>query len=180
MRGLVVGLALVSAGFLASCATLSDEECLTADWYGIGYADGVKGRLPDYVLNHAEACSEVGISPDIAAWRAGRDAGLGEYCTPQNAYRIGRRGRSLALVCPARGLALLEDANRTGLAWYRIEQDIGALQRDIRAVENDIRAIGNPQDDAQGRELRRLRRELRRLERQEDALRREQRAYSSY
>ena len=52
---------------LASCATLSEEECRAADWYQIGVNDGAEGRATDYVESHRRACAGLGPA-GAGAW----------------------------------------------------------------------------------------------------------------
>jgi len=48
---------------------------------------------------YAEKCAEFGISPDQDVYLAARQSGLQFYCTPQNAYQVGRDGGRLNKVC---------------------------------------------------------------------------------
>lgn len=135
-------LILFAALALGSCATLSEEECRAGDWRGIGIEDGQRGRAADFIDRHREACAKVGVTPDIAAWAAGRQLGLQSYCTPENAYDIGRNGRILNTVCPLTSLATLQAANRKGLTYHRIGQDIADLERHAREVRAQLATLG--------------------------------------
>jgi hypothetical protein len=86
---------------LQGCATLNREECQVADWRLIGYQDGAAGLPAARVGEYREACAEYAIVPDLDAYQAGRLEGLQEYCTPDNAYRIGESGHAYAGICPA-------------------------------------------------------------------------------
>lgn len=44
-----------------SCATLKKEECLTVNWYNIGYEDGTKGYKTSRIKKHRESCSKYGV-----------------------------------------------------------------------------------------------------------------------
>ena len=59
-------LALLSAMILSSCAPLSEDECRAGNWQAIGQADGAEGRDLNYIDQHAEACAEYGVAPDVA------------------------------------------------------------------------------------------------------------------
>ena len=45
--------AVVSAWLLASCATMSPEECKRADWGAVGQADGLDGQPLSYLDDRA-------------------------------------------------------------------------------------------------------------------------------
>lgn len=78
---------------LAGCASLSPEQCRQADWYQIGYADGVNGLSGARINDHASACAESGIRPDLNEYLTGRSRGLVSYCQPGNGFALGRAGR---------------------------------------------------------------------------------------
>lgn len=120
---------------LAACATLTEEQCQTGDWSSIGYNDGLNGRAQDYVSNHFEACSELGISPDIRAWEAGREQGLLRYCTPENAYITGRNGNRFNNVCAIDQRASLDRAFDWGAEYYVLTQEILALTDEKYQIE---------------------------------------------
>ncbi len=68
--------AVVMLMLASGCATMSEEECLVADWHAIGYEDGAAGLQVAQLGKRREACAEYGVRPDTAAYRAGRDEGL--------------------------------------------------------------------------------------------------------
>lgn len=92
---------VIVATALAGCATMNEAECVSVDWQTVGYEDGVAGFGGDRIAQHRKACAKHGITPDLVGYQAGREAGLREYCTPENGFRIGSRGNSYAGVCPA-------------------------------------------------------------------------------
>ncbi|MBT8408136.1 MAG: DUF2799 domain-containing protein, partial [Alphaproteobacteria bacterium] len=94
-----------------------------------------------FILQHAKACRDYGIQPDVSAWRKGRADGLPLYCTPERAYREGARGRHLSPVCPPEGLARLERANARGLRYYRIGQEIAEIRREISHLNAEIASL---------------------------------------
>ena len=124
--------------FLGACASLTPEQCQTGDWRGIGYNDGVNGRLESYISRHFDACEKVGIVPDAAAWLAGRAQGLPLYCTPQNAYSVGRGGSDLSPVCPASQQHTLFQSWDWGHEYYLITREIRDLEDEEREIRHRI------------------------------------------
>lgn len=95
---------LLAAGTLvlgACTGTMNKDECRTVDWRTVGYEDGVAGRPGDRIGQHRKACAAAGVTPDLDAYRAGRDDGLREYCQPHNGYRAGSNGAAYYDTCPA-------------------------------------------------------------------------------
>ena len=130
--------------FLGACASLTQEQCLSADWRAIGYNDGVRGRLESYITRHFDACSKVGITPDVPAWQAGRTQGLPLYCTPSNAYNVGRAGNELSPVCPASQQNSLFYSWDWGQEYYLITGQISTLESEERDIRRQILAFVVP------------------------------------
>ena len=123
----VIGL---SAAALNGCATLSEEQCLVGDWYGIGVSDGAAGYTMSRIDDHAEACARHGVSPNINAYSEGRARGLVSYCTTGVGFREGREGDGYAGVCPA-------DLEPDFLAGYSDGRLVLAAQTAVNTANND-------------------------------------------
>ena len=140
-----VAAAMVVVFALQSCATLSEEDCLTVDWGVLGETDGQLG-LPLSELNrYRRDCAKYDVVPDSRAYTEGRERGLAVYCTETNGYREGRNGAPDRLVCPA----VLEPGFRRGydlgravhvsLTDLRTSNDaIESARSEIRHLESDI------------------------------------------
>ena len=115
---------------LSGCATLSEDQCLAGDWTRIGFQDGSKGRGLSIFDKHTEACAEYGIAPQKSAWLTGREQGLRVYCTPNNAYKIGRRGTQIAPYCRPDEEIAMAPAYEHGRRYYEISRDIAELRRE--------------------------------------------------
>jgi len=119
MRRILATMCLLA---LAGCGGGQQEkksaECLTADWWSIGYEDGSRGASPEYFTTHRKTCAQFGVTADITAWLAGRDEGLLNYCKPQNGYRLGAGGYRYANVCPPHLEAAFVDAHADGFGLY--------------------------------------------------------------
>lgn len=110
---------------LNSCATLKEEECLTVNWYNIGYEDGTKGHESSRVALHRKACSKYGVIPDLSLYQQGRSEGLIEYCTPHKGYSQGVNGLTYRDVCQGN----LKDPFQQA---YYIGRDIYLFQKQIQ------------------------------------------------
>lgn len=126
---------------LAACATLSEDQCLNANWQEIGRQDGTNGRTSDFIEQHAKACNQYGIAPVRAEWEKGRQQGLPLYCRPARAWEEGADGRRLSPVCPKDQLAELERAHFRGLTYHRIGQDIAEAEREISRINAEIASL---------------------------------------
>ena len=115
LKTLLVGLGTLCLG---ACASMSKDECRAVDWRTVGYEDGVSGQSGDRIGDHRRACADYGITPDLAAYRAGRADGLREYCQPHNGYRTGANGNTYYGACPADLAAAFEKGYDAGHELY--------------------------------------------------------------
>lgn len=167
--GTAAGLiSLAAILLLPGCATLSEGECLTADWYQIGQQDGRHGFQRARFHKHQKACAEHGVRPDEAAYYAGRRAGLESYCTPSSGFRRGRDGDNYTGVCPAEWEPAFLSEYRKGEELYALDQEIERVERDIDAKEAQLDEDDTSDElaDELRQELRDLHRDLRHLSRQ--------------
>lgn len=169
-RAVCAGAVLLAA---TGCASLSEKECLTVNWTDQGYRDGRNGYPLTRMEDHREACAQVGVAVDDRQYRAGRDQGVLEYCTPENGMSEGRLGRSYRNACPARLEGAFLAHHEMGMRVYRAGQKVDSLGRQSRQLQKKLEKEKN--DKERGK----LRRELRELDRQlvraRNDLRREER-----
>ncbi|MCK9510172.1 MAG: DUF2799 domain-containing protein [Pigmentiphaga sp.] len=144
---------------LAGCATMSAEECRTADWYEIGMRDGQNGKSRSYFDEHVTSCKDAGVRPDLARYTAGRDIGIRRFCTPDNGFEMGRQGNYYGNACPA-------DLEYAFLQRYRAGKVIHDAQRRVDDLDTRLRErerkLDRSKDD---KEREQLRREIRDLDR---------------
>lgn len=91
---------LLCLSLLGGCSTLSENECRNANWTQIGIHDGQFGERTELLQRHREACGKYGLQPDDAAYFAGREQGLVQYCDFNNAFRLGLNGTRYKGTCP--------------------------------------------------------------------------------
>jgi hypothetical protein len=120
------------------CATLSKDECIGADWYRIGREDGIQGYPGERIEDHRKACGEFGISPNLSAYRKGRDDGLVHYCTPSSGYEQGKSGASYRYVCPPELEANFMRGFRVGTQVHDLTQQIQQVDGKIKAKEKEL------------------------------------------
>lgn len=178
VRNLVAGTAVtVAAVVVASCATMSQKDCLSSDWQAVGDRDGGRGASPLRIDAYAKVCAKAGVTPDAALYARGREQGLARYCTEDSGFYEGRSGRSYGDVCPPPAESAFLGGYADGQRVYAATQRLDSARSDLSAADSraDKRArqadgveeeLRNPKlTDEQTRELRdrlqRLRRERR-------------------
>lgn len=144
----LIGLALVLSG-LASCASMSSDECVTGDWEAIGYEDGARGYTTAQLGERRKACAKHGVTPDFAAYQTGRDQGLVEYCTPGRGFDVGSRGGRYNGVCGANLEADFLDAYNAGYHLYTLQSNVNRTNSAIHSRQNELERI---EDDMRDKE----------------------------
>ena len=140
---------LAATALLQGCATLDKDECLLADWRLIGYEDGVAGKTATAIGEYREDCAKHAVVPDLAAYRAGREQGLLEYCKADNGYRLGNAGRSLAAFCPTALEGDFREAWSTGRKLYLARSAVNKTHSRI----NDRKQTLSTLEDDKARKL---------------------------
>ena len=141
---------------LTGCATLSPDECRTANWHSMGFEDGAAGNRATRLAEHQGACVKVGILPDAQSYAAGRAEGLKSYCTAEAGYRSGRRGDNYQGVCPADTMHSFMPAYERGRNYYEIMREIDDMENQLRIARKPTYLIdsqGNTIKDKYGKPI---------------------------
>lgn len=123
------------------CATLSQNECNTADWRSIGLEDGSRGYPVNRVGAHRKACSEYGIQPDLEQYRLGHGEGVRIYCQPENGYQIGKRGDSLSSLCPDEMKSAFRAGYAAGKEIYSSNQAVKDAQKQLAITLDQLETV---------------------------------------
>ena len=126
---------------LSGCASMSKEECRYVDWRTVGYEDGAAGRPASRLGDHRRACADHGVTPDLAAYEAGRAAGMREFCQAHNGYRVGASGQVYYGTCPADLAPAFERGYDQGRELYVREQRVRDAEAAIAQREAEIRRL---------------------------------------
>ncbi|MEE9314548.1 MAG: DUF2799 domain-containing protein [Rhizobiaceae bacterium] len=133
--------ALLAALFLSSCASLSKEECVVADWQSIGERDGAAGKGLNYFSRHVDACKKTVAKPDQAKWQAGHSYGAQRYCTPQNGLQAGNAGKTYNNICQPRQQRGFLAAFELGKERYNLLSQRSSLVRELEGNRSEIDRI---------------------------------------
>ena len=161
----------VTLSFLLSlttaCATLSQSECLQADWHDIGQRDGSQGYARDRLEDHKTACAEYGVMSYPNAYHEGRRAGLEIYCTAENGLEQGKAGAVYHYVCPVEREAAFLKNHKLGREIYEITQQMRKVKHEIEIKEKRL-----DKEDLSDQQRKQLRDEIRDLDRERAGFRR--------
>jgi hypothetical protein len=134
---------------LPGCASMDREECMAADWHAIGYEDGAKGHALSYLGNHRKACAEHGVTPDMERYEQGRQAGLREYCTPTNGYKLGKAGNEFNPVCKPPLADEFKQAWSHGIEVFNANTELRKNERTLKKHQQYISTLQQQIDDTE-------------------------------
>ncbi len=143
MRSLLGSAALIVALVVSGCATMNQDECLTADWYQIGYEDGSYGHSDSRISKHREACAKHGVAPDLRAYQDGHEEGIIRFCTPRNGFVQGKRGYTYSGICPPSLEQEFLDGYHAGRDIYTVTASINSLNSEQSSNEREIHRINS-------------------------------------
>jgi hypothetical protein len=125
---------------LSGCASLSPEQCRHADWRQIGFTDGASGLSAARINEHAKACAEVGVRPNLDDYLGGREQGLHNYCRPENGFAVGRSGNAANVAdCPEHLKFAFLDQYRYGQQVHLVEEDLARRRSRLYHNNSQIR-----------------------------------------
>jgi hypothetical protein len=126
---------------LSSCASMSKNECVYADWRAIGFEDGAAGAPSTAIASRRQACAAAGVTPNMSEYLAGRDAGLAEYCTPANGFSAGENGGAYSGVCGRHDEASFLDQYRAGAHLYLLRDRVRGASYALARANEDLAAM---------------------------------------
>lgn len=132
---------VVSAIVLSGCASLSEEECLVADWHQIGVEDGSAGRDVNYLANHRKACAKVGVTPSLAQYEKGHALGAERYCVYANGLALGERGGAYNNVCSGELESEFGDGYHLGRARFDQRKIVSMLEETLLGYQDELEKV---------------------------------------
>ena len=132
---------------ICGCASMSKDECKTANWEIVGFDDGSHGRNESTIKRYQEDCAGV-ATPNFTAYRQGYGRGVTRYCVVDTGYSSGIRGYKANNACDPARFPDYYNAQQAGLTIFQSEQDINNqtanLQQAFQAradAEYDIKVV---------------------------------------
>lgn len=136
-RGMLC-VAMLGAAALSGCASVPDATCASVDWYALGVDDGTDGRSLDYLASHDNQCVAGAAEADLDAYRAGRLAGLADYCTMESGLELARSGARYAGVCPVEVEGDFLTGFRLGRHIHRVEVEMANNRGQAEQIEQAL------------------------------------------
>ncbi len=136
-RGMLL-ITVLSAAALSGCASMPGDTCASVDWYALGLDDGTNGRSLDSVASHDNQCVAEAAEADLEDYRAGRLAGLDEYCTMESGLELARSGARYKGVCPVEIEGDFLTGFRLGRHIHRVEVEMANNRGQVEEIEKAL------------------------------------------
>lgn len=127
---------LVAGLLLQGCATMSVDECATADWRALGFEDGSRGETLAKADRRGQACAKHGYAMDRNSYESGRHDGLDLYCVPSTGYAIGEAGRAYNGICSGHEEGAFLDAYYRGFELYGFTSAVAAAGAEYNSAKS--------------------------------------------
>lgn len=106
---------LAGVGLTACVPHLNQQQCLSMNWYQLGYQDGSQGHFQRNLSQDIQDCARFKLTVNTKAYSRGWHAGVRSFCRPENGYNLGVNGVVYPNICPASMAAKFDQAWRRGL-----------------------------------------------------------------
>lgn len=134
----------LGASLLSACAVKPDRvTCEQRDWYELGRRDGSQGLTADRLTQYQKDCQQGFPAAWESMYNNGRNAGLVEFCAPENAFELGRMGIAYMYVCPSTMESLFVSGYRRGQQARQIEIQNKELDARIDSLLQKIDRANN-------------------------------------
>lgn len=128
---------------LTACATMTPQECQTADWQRVGFADALGGKNI-LLAEHQQACASVKITPDRQAYMNGYNAGAVQYCTYDKGLEVGKTGLSKSDTCNTPALAAnFQRGYERGYKMHSKQSEIDTKQQRLAEIDTQLDKVRN-------------------------------------
>ncbi|MCH9769541.1 MAG: DUF2799 domain-containing protein [Gammaproteobacteria bacterium] len=106
---------LALAGLSACVPHLNKQQCLSMNWYSMGYEDGSQGKYQRDLSKDIQDCARFKLTVNTVKYHRGWQAGVRQFCQPNTAYNLGVNGATYNNICPRDLAAKFNRAYRHGL-----------------------------------------------------------------
>ena len=116
-----LGMASALLVLMSGCASMSIEQCKTANWQSVGEKDGANGA-GSLLARHYKACQKAQVVPDQKQYEQGYAKGLSYYCTPRTVFDYALQGRGNYEYCPVQQRASLRPYHQTANQYFQAKR----------------------------------------------------------
>lgn len=117
---------------------ISESKCRSNDWFAVGREYGIKGEAEDKVLKDQASCQKKGVEIPLEQYKKGWLMGINDYCSPDNAYKMGVTKKKPAKNCPLVMKPTFDQFYGWGTNAAKIEKDIAKTDKDLKSKKKSL------------------------------------------
>lgn len=136
---------ILISSLLASCASLSPQlSCEGTNWFELGRQAGRQGQPLKEEWNLESICGQdrTLYQQKFAILETGYQSGLSEFCSPENAFNLGRLGLEKQANCPERFQENYSKAFNQGLRYAQLEKSSLDTDKRIEKISDELGYAG--------------------------------------
>jgi len=141
---------------MAGCSTMNKEQCTSANWHAIGQKDAEEGKSTSNINEYSKQCAEHQITPNETQYSSGHKLGLISYCTKDNGFEQGKKGKKYAGICPVELETVFKSGYVIGTEYYAVlsvkksyETKINANNKKIKKLIKQVKKITSKLADSE-------------------------------
>ncbi len=136
-KSFAIVLSLFTFGCSQAPLISQDPVCLNNDWYERGRQDGATGVKPRKE-QFQSLCQRNFTLEAAELYMNGFHAGLTDYCSPENAFKVGQMGGSPENQCPALMKESFKEGYTQGVKARRLKQKNQEIARRIQNLSSQV------------------------------------------
>lgn len=143
---------------LSGCVAMSERDCVTTDWYGVGQRDAERTYPTSRLYDRMQSCQKYGVvinEQDKEAYLAGHQNVTQSYCTPEQGFQLGLNGTGYYGSCSSysRETDRLFRVNyQNGKRIYEARRNYDSILSELEQYEMELR-IGTRNTGSQRRRM---------------------------
>lgn len=125
---------------LNSCAIMSKDECLNANWELLGQRDGVAGA-GSLAQQRGKVCAKYKVSLDRSLYADGYRKGVKTYCNPQAVFEYALHGQGDYQSCPLEMHNELRPYYHAAKNYYDAKANMEAIEYKIAKAKGRLSEV---------------------------------------
>jgi hypothetical protein len=133
---------------MTGCTSMNKDECSMANWHAIGQQDAEEGKSASNLVTYNKQCAKHSIAPNKDEYSAGHQAGAIIYCTKENGFSQGKKGKKYQGICPTDLAKVFNSGYVIGKEYYAVlsikstyETQISSKNKKIKKLVKQVKNI---------------------------------------
>lgn len=127
-----------SSSLLSGCTAMPKQSCHEIDWFELGRRQGAFGKKLERPEKLVKTCNLSQLPQIESVYRNGHQAGLADYCMPDNGFQMGHAGYEYSSACPEALESEFQLAFSSGRKAFELEYSDQQLKEKVEKTLKDL------------------------------------------